>query len=223
MVVGELSSSFVLGLLTPLTAACVLPLYPGYISYLSKQFSGEESQKTYALFGVVVVGGVMSFMLGLGLIFSALLQLSLTSVIETVSPLAFGLLGMMSIALIIDLDIGSQSSGFEGPEFDNPLASAYGFGFFFGAIIIPCNPAFISVFFARAFLFDTPISSLMNFTAFGLGIGFPLLFFSLASSRWSDRIISVLKRYETEINRVSGLVMLAVSVYYLVFVFQILG
>lgn len=219
----ELASSFILGLLTPLTAACVLPLYPGYVSYLSKQFSGDDSRKKYAMFGVLVVAGVLAFMLLLGLVFSALLQQSLTGVIGIVSPIAFAVLGVASIALILDLDFQSWLPDYTGPWFENPLLNGFGFGFFFGAIIIPCNPAFISVFFARAFLFNSPASSLLNFGAFGLGIGFPLLAFSLASSNWNQRVIDFIKTHETTINRGSGVFMLVVSLYYLIFVFNVLG
>jgi len=37
----NLASSFVLGLLTPLTAVCVLPLYPGFLSFLSGKLATE--------------------------------------------------------------------------------------------------------------------------------------------------------------------------------------
>lgn len=215
----EIFNSFVFGVLTPLTAACVIPLYPGYISYLSKQFSGDESRKTFALFGLLVLTGVLSFMLSLGLIFSTILQQSLTGVIGLVSPVAFTLLGLFSFLLILNIDFESRFSSYSAPEFENPLMNAFGFGFFFGAIIIPCNPAFISVFLGRALLFTSPVNSLMNFFAFGLGIGSPLLAFTLISSAWSEKIIGTIKTHETMINRASGLIMLGVSVYYLIFVF----
>ena len=35
----NLGSTFLLGLLTPLTAVCVLPLYPGFLSFLSRKLS----------------------------------------------------------------------------------------------------------------------------------------------------------------------------------------
>lgn len=223
MATTEFLSSFLLGLATPLTAVCVLPLYPGFISYLSKQFDGSESRRTYALFGSLVVAGVMSFMLALGVVFSTVIQTSLTGVIEIVSPIAFGLLGVFSIALILNLDFHRFIPESSTPRFENPLANAFGFGFFFGAVIIPCNPAFIATFFARAFLFETPLTSLLNFSLFGLGIGFPLMIFSLLSSTKSQEVISLLQKHEELINRGSGLIMLTVSVYYLVFVFGVFG
>ncbi len=222
MVLGELSTSFLLGLATPLTALCVIPLYPSFISYLSKQLDGDTDQKTYLFFGLLVVAGVISFMLALGLVFSTLLQASLTSVIEIVSPVAFAVLGLMGIAMMLDLDFQSYLPSKRTPEFENPLVNAYGFGFFFGAIIIPCNPAFIATFFARAFLFETPVTSFLNFMSFGLGIGFPLLAFSVISQSKSQEVIKTLQKHSSIIHRGSGLVMMVISLYYLIKVFNVL-
>jgi cytochrome c-type biogenesis protein len=160
-------------------------------------------------------------MLALGLVFTTFIQASLTSVIEIVSPVAFGILGLMSLAMILGMDFQRYLPSKRGPEFKNPLLNAYSFGFFFGAIIIPCNPAFIATFFARAFLFETPTSSLANFTLFGLGIGFPLMAFSILSSTRSQEVIGFLKKYESLIHRGSGAVMLVISLYYLIIVFNV--
>ena len=222
MVLTEFLTSFLLGLATPLTALCVIPLYPSFISYLSKQLNEDATQKTYALFGTLVVAGVISFMLALGLIFSTIIQASLTSVIEVVSPIAFGLLALMSIAMILDLNFQKYLPTKSSPEFENPLLNAFSFGFFFGAIIIPCNPAFIATFFARAFLFETPFTSLANFTLFGLGIGFPLMAFTLISSSKSKEVIKTLQKHDTLIHRGSGLIMLTISLYYLTTVFGVI-
>ncbi|PSH00972.1 MAG: cytochrome C biogenesis protein, partial [Nanohaloarchaea archaeon SW_7_46_7] len=166
MLIGDLSTSFLLGLATPLTALCVIPLYPSFISYLSKQLDSDTSSNTYLFFGLLVVAGVISFMLTLGLVFSTFLQSSLTSVIEVVSPAAFALLGLMGLAMILDIDFQKFMPSKSTPQFENPLLNAYAFGFFFGAIIIPCNPAFIATFFARALLFQSPFTSLLNFLFF---------------------------------------------------------
>ena len=222
MTLTQFLSSFLLGLATPLTALCVIPLYPSFISYLSKQLDEDQSQKTYALFGMIVVAGVISFMLALGLIFSTIIQASLTSVIEIISPIAFGILGVMSIAMILELDFQRYLPSKSSPEFENPLLNAYSFGFFFGAIIIPCNPAFIATFFARAFLFETPLTSIANFTMFGLGIGFPLMAFSILSSSKSQEVIGFLQKHDSLIHRGSGAVMLSISLYYLIKVFGLI-
>jgi cytochrome c-type biogenesis protein len=64
--------------------------------------------------------------------------------------------------------------------------TAFLFGFFFGAIVIPCNPGFIAAFFARALLVDNVVSSMSNFLFFGIGLSFPLLVFSVISGAKSQ-------------------------------------
>ncbi len=220
---AELGSAFVLGLLTPLTAACVLPLYPGFLSYLTGRVGDDAGRRTYALAGAAVVGGVLTFMLLVGLLFTTVLQVSLTGVVNVVSPVAFALLGLVGIALLLDMDAEGVVPSVDPPSLGTPLRDADGFEFVFGAIVLPCNPGFIAAFFARSLLVADPVSNVVGFLFFGLGIGAPLLAFSLASLQWSQAVIGTLTRYRTAINRVSGAIMLAVAVYYLVAVFQVLG
>lgn len=225
MVFANFFNSFVLGLLTPLTAVCVLPLYPGFLAYLANQFSIKENgvRKRYAMFGFLITLGVILFMFILGLIFTTLLKVSLTNVIGIVSPIAFGILFFVSLFLIFDFDFSRYLPKVNVPIMKNPVLSALMYGFFFGAIVIPCNPGFIAAFFARALLFDNFIFSIGNFLFFGFGLGFPLLLFSLISVNWSSAIIRFLTMNKRRINFIAGAIMLLISVYYLVFVFKIFG
>jgi cytochrome c-type biogenesis protein len=219
-------SSFFLGLLTPLTAVCVLPLYPAFIAFLSNRFSEKASRKTYALFGLIVVLGVLAFMLLLGLIFTTILQESLNSVIGIVSPIAFGILAVVGVLLVFNVDFSrflpKMNVGVGGSE-RHPLMSALIFGFFFGAIVIPCNPGFIAAFFARALLIDSFVSSMSSFLFFGLGLGAPLLIFTLVSVKWSQKVIGFLTKYKRLINVISGIILIGIAIYYVFFVFRVLG
>jgi len=217
-------TAFLLGLATPLTAVCVLPLYPAFLSFLSSQFSKKTTKGQYALLGLTITFGVIIFMLILGLLFTTFLQKSLTSVIQIVSPIAFGILIIISLFLIFNFDFSRIfPKKFHSPISKNPLRNALLYGFFFGAIVVPCNPAFIGAFFARALLFTNFFSSIFNFFFFGLGLGFPLLVFSLASAEWSNKIISWLTKKKRIINLFAGIAMLVISLYYLIFVFSIFG
>jgi cytochrome c-type biogenesis protein len=216
-------ASFVLGLLTPLGAVCVLPLYPAFLAYLSNLGNGKVDKKTYGMFGLLITMGVIGFMFVLGLLFTTILQISLTNVIGIISPIAFGVLGVISLFLIFDFDFGRFFPRVKIPRSNNPRVSALLYGFFFGAIVIPCNPAFISVFFARAFLVTDFFGSMMNFISFGFGLGFPLLLFSLVSISWSQKVIGFLNRNKRVINVVAGLMMLGISIYYLMYVFRVFG
>ncbi|KAB1197811.1 MULTISPECIES: cytochrome c biogenesis protein CcdA [Haloferax] len=218
---------FVLGVGTPLTAACALPLYPGFLAYLARQSTRESSGHRglpIAVLGGLVTLGAVSFMLAVGVVFSLVLEISLTTVVEIVSPLAFGVLFVVSLALLADAKIFARIPTIQPPETRHPALSAFSYGFFFGAIVLPCNPGFIALFFARVpVLFDTAAESLLGFFAFGLGIGAPLLAFSLVSERYSRQVTRWFARHTTAINRVTGAVMFVVSVYYLLVVFDVLG
>ncbi|WP_445475578.1 cytochrome c biogenesis CcdA family protein [Methanococcoides methylutens] len=219
---ADLFLSFTLGLLTPLTAVCVLPLYPAFLAYLSNQLSGEEKNKRLPLiFGLVISAGVILFMSLLGLIFTTLLQVSLTNVVGIISPIAFGILFIISLLLIMDYDIGKflPRTNIAGDR--NPLITAFLYGFFFGAIVVPCNPAFIAALFAKSLTSMGFIENFLNFVAFGIGISFPLLVFSAISTAKSKSIISFLIKYKRKINLSAGIIMLVISVYYLIFVFRV--
>jgi cytochrome c-type biogenesis protein len=225
MVILDLLNSFVLGLLTPLTAVCVLPLYPGFLAYLTNSFSGENKtridRKKYAMFGLLITLGVILFMFILGLLFTTILQVSLSKVIGIISPIAFGILGVISLFLIFDIDIGRFIPKIKTKQAKNPVINAILYGFFFGAIVIPCNPGFIAAFLSRALLFGDFFNSILNFLFFGFGLGFPLLLFSLLSVKWSQKIIGFLGRQKRKINLIAGLIMFGISTYYLIWVFNV--
>ncbi|MFB6310048.1 MAG: cytochrome c biogenesis protein CcdA [Salinirussus sp.] len=212
--------SFSLGLATPLTAVCVIPLYPGFLAYLSN--AGEDAPPV-AVLGGLVAAGVIGFMAIVGLVFTTVASRSLTGVVELVSPIAFAILGVVSLVLLTGRSIGESLPTIEPPRTDRPALSALGYGAFFGAIVLPCNPGFIAIFFARSFLFTAPVESMTNFLAFGLGMAAPLLAFALVAESLGQRVIAVLTRHRTLVNRGTGAIMLVISLYYLLVVFDVFG
>lgn len=230
--VGTLANfwiSFLAGLFAPIGAVCVLPLYPGFLAYLATTFSSSEktpeenTKKKIILLGFIVMLGVVTSMFLVGLIFTKFLQASLTKAIGIISPIAFGILLIVSLLLIFNFDIGRFFPKVNAPMFRNPLISSFVFGFFFGAIVLPCNPASLVVLFAVSTSTLSFITNLLNFLFFGIGMGLPLLVFSLVSANWSQSVIRFLTGHKRAINLIAGLIMLGISVYYLVFVFEIFG
>ena len=215
----QLASTFALGLATPLTAVCVIPLYPGFLAYLSAQ--ADDARLSVGVLGGLVAAGVLSFMLALGLVFTTLLETSLTDVVGVLSPAAFALLGVASLFLLADRDIGHAIPTVDPPQSSHPVATAFGYGAFFGAIVVPCNPGFVAIFLARSFLFTDPVGSLANFLAFGGGIAAPLVALAVVSDRWRTTVLGTLTRHQSIVNRGTGAVMLCISVYYLVVVFGV--
>ena len=219
MGVENVLNSFTLGLATPLSAVCVIPLYPGFLAFLSSQ--GEDAPSVARL-GLLVAAGVLAFMTVLGLVFTTVLETSLVRVVGVVSPVAFGLLAVFGVALAADLHPQSRLPVVEPPQTRHPSLSAFAYGAFFGAIVLPCNPGFIAVFLSRALLFSDPVSSLANFGAFGVGMATPLLAFAFVSEPWRDRVLGVLTGRRRVVNAVTGVVLTAISLYYLIAVFEVL-
>ncbi len=216
----EVVTSFTLGVATPLSAVCVIPLYPGFLAFLSNQ---DDDAPPIAVLGVLVSLGVIAFMGVVGILFTTLLETSLTAVVERVSPPAFAVLAVLGVVLVADLHPQAALPTVEPPRTRFPSLSAFAYGAFFGAIVLPCNPGFISVFFARAFLFSDPLSSIANFGAFGVGMASPLLAFAVVSEPWRDRVLGTLTGNRRLINVGTGLVLVGISLYYLFLVFEVAG
>lgn len=214
-------TSFILGLLTPTTALCVLPLYPAFLSRMARLAERDHADRAMlAWTGFVVTAGVISFMAVLGLVFTTLLQQSLQRVIGVVSPLAFVVLAVIGVAMMLGIEIRHKV---KLPEPKSPLLASYLYGFFFGAVVIPCNPAFIAAFLARAALVADPVASMLNFLAFGVGIGTPLIAFSLVTRAASRKLVNLLVAQERKVSLFAGAIMTGVALYYLVVVFGIPG
>ncbi len=213
--------SLIAGVLAPLGAVCVLPLYPGFLAYLSNKLKGKVDKKTYILLSLNVTLGIVVSMFIVGLIFSKFLQTSLTNAIGIISPIAFSILGIISIFLLFNKDFSTLLPKANVPINQNPLWSSFLFGLFFGAIVLPCNPGTLTVLFAVSTTTTNFILNLLNFVFFGIGMSLPLILFSVLSSNKSQEVISWLTKHKSAINRITGLIMLSISLYYLIFIFEI--
>jgi cytochrome c-type biogenesis protein len=215
---GELVESFWLGAATPLTALCVVPLYPGFLAYLSGRV---EAAPSVARLGGLVAAGVVAAMAALGLVFATLLETPIAAVAGVASPVAFALLAAYGTLLLAGIRPQSRLPSVEPPSASHPSLSAFAYGAFFAAVVLPCNPGFVALFFARAFLFADPVASLGNFLAFGVGMAAPLVALAAASEPWRDRVLGALTAHRRAVDVVTGAALLAVSTYYLVAVFRV--
>jgi len=78
-------TSLTLGLLAT-TSPCVLPLYPGFLAYISGGQEGLQGKASRYLFGFFVLVGVLTMMLALGGII-VLLSVSVGQALSIVIPL----------------------------------------------------------------------------------------------------------------------------------------
>lgn len=210
--------SFLAGLYTPLGAMCVLPLYPGFLAFLAGRTAQGRKASTLIL-GIAVTAGVIGALLLFGLIFVYLLQASTGIIIGYLGPVVYGILALMSLGMILGIDIGRIFPSFHSPETKTPWITALLFGAFFGLVALPCNPASIILLFALSTTTADFIANFINFVIFGVGMATPLLILSALSVDANKRVVWILTNYHGIINRLAGVIMLGVSLYYLIFVF----
>ena len=92
-------TSILLGLLAT-TSPCVLPLYPGFLAYLSAQAEARDGRGSHYL-GIFVLGGVLTMMLALGGLI-ALLAIPTGSILVIIIPLADLLILFLGVLLLLN-------------------------------------------------------------------------------------------------------------------------
>ena len=211
--------AFLAGVYAPVGSPCVIPLFPGFLAFLAGRSSGSD--RTFSMFslGLVVAAGVLVSMLAFGIIFVALVQVSLARFLSVISPVAFLVLAVFSVILILDIDLSRLTGGGALPRSGRPVLDAFLLGLFFGIIILPCNAVAVVALLAIGTTTTGLLANLGSFLSFGIGMSLPLLVFAGISEARSREILAWLTRHRRIINVVAGVVMLAVSLYYLLDVF----
>ena len=204
-------TSISLGLLAT-TSPCVLPLYPGYLAYLSGQT--EEWGRGWLRYtlGFFVLAGVLTMMLALGALIAAL-AISVGRALAVIIPLADAVILALGIALLANRNPFKGLRTVKVPVLRHPLANAYGYGLLYGPIALPCSGPLVVAIFALSFTAAEALDKLLVFLWFGIGFGLPLLVLSLLSGamqRWLTRLFAVHSR---AVNLVGGVLLIGVAVY----------
>ena len=126
-------TSFLLGLLAT-TTPCVLPLYPGFLAYLSGQTEIGSGRLRYFL-GLFVLIGVLTMMLALGGLI-AMLSVSIASILAFIIPLANFLILLLGILLLSDRNPFMSLPQIRVPVLRHPFLNAYLYGLLYGPIAI---------------------------------------------------------------------------------------
>lgn len=198
---------------------CVLPLYPGYLAYLSNKPGIADKQRFARISGFVILGGLLTFMIIIGAI-TAGLGLSISRFVSIASPIAFGVLIAIGVLLILNVEFNAILPQMNVPVLANPFASAFLYGFFYGPIVIPCNAPLVFAVFAYSVGISGFLNRFILFLAFGLGLGIPLLILSFTSTTKGSWLIRKFNNYRWLVNRVAGILLILISLYELIFVFR---
>jgi len=203
-------TSLLLGLLAT-TSPCVLPLYPGFLAYLSSQTETGASRKRYFL-GFFVLVGVLSMMLALGGLI-ALLALPIGRTLIYVIPLADLLLFSLGVLLLLDRNPFKALPQIQVPVLRHPFLNAYVYGLLYGPITLPCSGPLVVSIFALSLTVGEAFSKLWVFLWFGVGFGIPLLILSLLSGGLQRQLALLFAHHSRLINAIGGLLLIGIVVY----------
>jgi len=201
-------TSLFLGLLTT-TSPCILPLYPGFLAYLSGQ--DERGRHKYFL-GLFVLAGVLTMMLALGGII-ALLAIPVGSVLVYLLPLADLVIFLLGILLLLNRNPFKTLPQIQIPALRHPFMNAYIYGLLYGPIALPCSGPMVVSIFVLSFTAGEAFSQLWAFLWFGLGLGVPLLILSFLSAGFQRQLTTLFARHSRIVNFIGGLLLVGVAIY----------
>ena len=203
-------TSIFLGLLAT-TSPCILPLYPGFLAYLSGQTELEQGKGRFFL-GLFVLAGVLTMMLALGGLI-ALLAVPTGSILAYIIPLADALILILGILLLLDRNPFKTLPQIQIPALRHPFLNAYTYGLLYGPIALPCSGPLVVGIFALSFTAGEALSKLWVFLWFGLGFGLPLFFLSLLSGALQRQLTTLFARHSRVVNIIGGLLLVGVAIY----------
>lgn len=203
-------TSFLLGLVAT-ASPCILPLYPGFLAYLSGQNEIGKGKQRYFL-GLFVLAGVLSMMLALGALI-ALLAVPAGNVLAIIIPLADLLILALGVLLLLNRNPFYRLPQIQVPALRDPFLNAYTYGLLYGPIALPCSGPMVVSIFALSLTVNDVLNTLWVFLWFGLGFGIPLLILSLLSGAFQRQLTSFFARNSRVINAIGGLLLIGIAIY----------
>ncbi|HUG46887.1 MAG TPA: cytochrome c biogenesis protein CcdA [Candidatus Limnocylindria bacterium] len=204
-----LISSFVLGFASA-ASPCLLPLYPAFLAFLVGSQDGGPTRRSPALYGLLVVLGVVTALIVVGALVIAL-SVSLGSLLAYVVPLTTIVLVGLGLLMLAGRNPFARVASVRMPVIRQPLAQAYVYGLLFGPVALPCAGPFVVALLAISIGVAETAARLAGFVAFGLGFGLPLIGLSLVGAARAQGLARWLARNHRPLMRVSGALLIVAA------------
>jgi cytochrome c-type biogenesis protein len=206
------ATAFWIGLLAA-TSPCVLPLYPGYLAYLSAQPRTTPGQ-VRRLLGPAVLAGVLTMMLAIGALVTTL-SMAVGRALTLLVPISLSVILVMGLAMLAGRNPFQRLPGIRIRGTRRPVLDAYTYGLLFGPIALPCCGPLVVAIFALSATVGEALQSLWVFLWFGIGMGAPLLALSFVPSSFQRRVTAATARHGRAIEIIGGLLLIGVALYYI--------
>jgi len=205
--------AFLLGNAAILGNVCMLPLYPGLITFLAGNMQHGRIRQGGVLLGASVLAGVLATMIALGFVLFALGQ-SFSRILPWLLPLIYGIVIILGIAMIVGKNPFARLATARTPMLANPYAASFVYGGLLAPMTLPCTgPVIISAFVLGVGSATALGESLLYFLAFGLGFGWPLLVLPLVAMPVQRGITRWLAGNSLVLGRLAGVLLLAIAAF----------
>lgn len=216
---GELLIAVTAGVGATITP-CVLPLYPGFLAYLTAAqpvplgagVVQSPNRPPPAAAAVLVWLGVVVGMVAIGAVL-ALLSVSLGSVLRIALPVIDLVLIALGVLLLRGVNpfawLPQPSPRVLGGA--GPLAGSFLYGLLFAPIALPCSGPFLIGIFVASLTLGDAARQLAFFAAFGVGFGLPLLALGLVGQARAKELARAVVRWERPLQVVMGALLVAIG------------
>jgi cytochrome c-type biogenesis protein len=208
---GELVAVFAAGLASA-ASPCLLPLYPGFLAYLSANAGSLSGRRGTGLLGLLVLAGLLTTMVIVGTVL-VVASVPVGRVASLLVPIVDGLLLALGILLIAGRNPFNRLPGLQVPLVRNPFGQAYVYGVMLGPIALPCAGPFLAALLAVSVGLGDAVLRLGTFVVFGLGFGLPLVVLSLLAGARQRSIVGWVTSHHRAIELIAGVVLIAVALW----------
>jgi cytochrome c-type biogenesis protein len=208
---GELAAVFLAGLASA-ASPCLLPLYPGFLAYLSANAGALSGRRATGLLGLLVLAGLLTTMVLIGALLFVV-AIPVGRVASYLVPIVDGLLIVIGVLLLSGRNPFNRLLGMQVPLVSNPYGQAYVYGIMLGPIALPCAGPFLAALLAVSVGAGDAILRMGTFVVFGLGFGLPLVLLSLLAGTRQRAIVRFVLDRHRAIEVISGVVLIAVALY----------
>ena len=131
----QFAQAFALGVASA-ASPCLLPLYPGFIAYLAGNSRSIAGRRAAGLLGLLVLAGVLTVMLAIGLLLVGL-AVPVGPVLAWLVSLIDLVLIVLGLLLIAGRNPFERLPGAQVPVIANPYGQAYVYGLMLGPLACP--------------------------------------------------------------------------------------
>jgi len=215
-----LIEGFGLGAASILTNVCLLPLYPGMIAFLAGQGGEDRARWRSGWLGLVVLLGVFSMLLLIGLFFTVVSGVY-AAVLPVVVLISYVFVVILGGVMLAGWNPFARLTTVQMPMLDNPFAMAYVYGLLLAPVTLPCTGALLLAAVGRVAGLGSLTNEMIFLLGFSLGFGWPLVVLPLVAVPAQRRFIGWMTSNHTRIERAAGLLLLVIGIYGLIVDFEL--